>query len=74
MSAPKIDYCQYDREQLIRFLRLRDRQALMSRDLWVRAAKEALLGNASALRNRVDMAEAEWAVVVLSEQSPKPAA
>ena len=52
-----VDYSDYDAERLLHFLKLRDRQAVMSRQHWVRAAKAALAGDTRELRNRVDMAE-----------------
>lgn len=57
MSA-EIDYSSYDADQLRHFLRLRDRQATMSRQYWIRAAKAALNGDPRDLRNRVELAEA----------------
>lgn len=56
MSEP-IDYSGKTSDQLQHFLKLRDRQAKMSRELWIRAAKAALNGDPRELRNRVDLAE-----------------
>jgi hypothetical protein len=53
-------------EQLRRFVRQRDRLAANSRKYWIRDAKEALNGDVRALRNRVDMAEADPVDVVPS--------
>jgi hypothetical protein len=52
-----IDYSPYDREALVKLLWNRDRQAKISREFWVRAAKAALAGDTRELRNRIDLAE-----------------
>lgn len=46
----EIDYTEFDRERLLHFLKLRDRQAGMSRDAWIRAAQKALDGDLRELR------------------------
>jgi hypothetical protein len=56
-TPEEIDYSGYDRDRLLHFLKLRDRQAKMSRKAWVRAAKEAMNGDWRSLMNRVELAE-----------------
>lgn len=56
-ATREIDYSGYDRDRLLHFLKLRDRQAIMSRKNWVRAAKEAMNGDWRSLLNRVELAE-----------------
>lgn len=53
-------------ENAERMLRLRNRQLATQRKFWLRDAKEALTGDLRALRNRVEMAEADPVEVVLS--------
>jgi hypothetical protein len=45
------------------------RRAEMSRTYWIRAAKKALDGDLRELRNRVEIFEADPAVLVLSKSS-----
>lgn len=52
----EIDYDKYDRDDLLHFLKIRDRQAVMSREYWIRAARKAFGGDMGDLRNRVDLA------------------
>ncbi len=49
------------------FLDLRDRQLIMQRDSWVKAAELALAGDLRALRLRVDMAKAGPLQIVASD-------
>lgn len=62
----EIDYTQYDREQLLKFLKLRDRQIDNAQKAWVKAAKEAINGDLYSLKLRVAMAEEPSPKVVLS--------
>lgn len=62
----EIDYSGYDREQLIRFLKMRDRQANASSKYWVRAAKKAFVGDMRELQNRVAMIEEPFVGIVQS--------
>jgi hypothetical protein len=50
-------YADSTREQLIHYLKLRDRQASQSTQAWVRAAHKAMDGDDRELRNRVGLAE-----------------
>jgi hypothetical protein len=56
-ASQEIDYSGYDRDRLLHFLKLRDRQAKMSRKAWVKAAREAMNGDWRSLMNRVELAE-----------------
>lgn len=55
MTEP--DYTGMDRDRLLHFLKLRDRQLETSKEYWLRAAEKALNGDESELRNRVDLAK-----------------
>lgn len=71
-SASDVSALQGEVERLQRLLKQRDRLAESSRKFWVRAGEAALNGDTRELRNRIELAKAEPATVVLSDQAMEP--